>query len=107
MPVTIYGASDDLIEIEGDIDEEWTALQMDDGDGAYVALSNGVVVTIRYTDEGVWRVAPSAGDKSLVSVEFADGPDDDNYSDRATVAGTIEWAVCGPNLARSRAKAAK
>lgn len=38
MAVTIYGASDDLIEVEGDIDEEFT---YDDqgGDGDLIALS--------------------------------------------------------------------
>lgn len=57
MPeITVNGASDDLIEIGGAIREEFT-LQDDEG-GDLLAFSNGVVLRIRYTDDGVWRIEP-------------------------------------------------
>lgn len=57
--IRIYGASDDLIEIEGDVDEE---IYADDGDRAVLLIGElqaGLVVTVRYAanDEGVWQVA--------------------------------------------------
>src|SRR4051794_34343087 len=38
---------------------------------------------------------------SLVTVTFADGPDSDNYSDRATFEGDVSWVVCGSEWARA------
>ena len=40
MRICIYGASDDLVEIDGDLREEFYAQKADEDDGAdYVALS--------------------------------------------------------------------
>ena len=53
MSVKIYGYSDDLIEVEGDIKAEFGA--WDDGIN-YMIFSNGTVLSIEYTSEGVWRL---------------------------------------------------
>jgi hypothetical protein len=50
--LTIYGSSDDLIETEGDVYEEFTVT-----DGlAYVYLSTGQAFRFRFEPEG-WRVS--------------------------------------------------
>lgn len=92
MSVTVYGASDDLIEVEGAINEEFTLGNDETGD--LLAFSNGVVLRVAYTSDGVWRVTPLAGG-SRVTVEFAEGPDSDNYSDRATLTEDPAWVVHG------------
>lgn len=93
MSVTVYGASDDLIEVEGDIREEFSWL---DSDSAYLAFSNGVV--LRVTFGNVWRIAPVAG-ADLVKVVQCPENDEDNYTDRATVEGAVSWVVCGMSWA--------
>lgn len=89
MGVTIYGASDDLIEIEGDIREEFNAL------GGFLAFNDGNVLRIDYTGEGIWRITPTSYGKGEVVIEQAVSSDDDNYSDRATIEGQLKWVVFG------------
>ena len=90
MTVSIYGASDDLVEVEGDVREEFSY-----GDGpGYVALSSGVLLSIEYTRAGIWRIAPvSVPDGVVVAVKQAVSADDDVYSDTATVEGDIAWVA--------------
>src|SRR5712691_13232507 len=95
--VTIYGASDDLIEIEGDINEEFTLEDEDEGD--LLAVSDGTILRINYMNDGVWRIALVQRGTSEVAVEQAPEGDEDNYSDRATITGEIAWVVQGIALA--------
>lgn len=94
MPVKIYGASDDLIEVEGDIREEFYAVTLndDDDEGGILAFSNGVVIRILYTNEGTWRITPVAGS---VAIDQCPEDDEDNYTDVAEIEGTITWVVFG------------
>lgn len=96
MSITVSGSSDDLIEVEGAIREEFYLKDEDKGD--LLAFSNGVVLRVRYTDEGVWRITPERG-ASLVTIEFAEGADSDNYSDRATIEILASWVVHGVAIA--------
>jgi hypothetical protein len=91
VSITIYGASDDLIEIEGDIRAEFSAT----GDGDYVALSNGCIFRIAY--DGVWRITHAVLRKGVEwrKVE-ATHEDDDNYSDRVTVEDGVTWVTVAP-----------
>lgn len=49
----IYGASDDLIEIEGDVREEFDVYK---AGPQHVACSDGSLVRIEYTNKGCWEV---------------------------------------------------
>lgn len=96
MSVTIYGSSDDLIEVEGDVREEFNALSYGcSGDGGYIATSSGVLVRIDYSESGVWRIAPVSGEASVVQ---APEDDEDNYSDVCTIEGDIKWVVLGSDF---------
>lgn len=97
MSVSICGASDDLIEIEGDVREEFTTMA---DAGALVGASNGALLRIRYTDSGTWRIQPVAG-ADLIDVKQCAEDDEDNYSDVATVAGDIAWVLFGSAWAGS------
>lgn len=93
MSVTVYGASDDLIEVEGDISEEYNAWQ---ADGKVLAFSDGTVLRISYTREGIWRIVPLARGEGLLEITQAVSADDERYSDRATIDGArISWCVYG------------
>lgn len=93
--VWVYGASDDLIEVEGDIREEF-ALSGGDNDRRLLAFSNGVVLSITYGPGGIWRITPVVGE---IEVKQAPERDDDSYTDRAFVRGEITWVVYGTEMA--------
>jgi len=104
VPTIIYGASDDLIEVDGSIREEFSAY---DSDPQYLAFSNGVVLKIWYDDEGLWRIQPRAN-HGLVTIDLAIGEDADRredgssgYSDRATIPDAT-WVVLGSHFEATR-----
>lgn len=96
MAITLTGHSDDLIEIEGDIREEFDAA---DGEPRVVAFSDGTVLRIHYLD-GVWRITPiTALNPAEQRIFQAAENDEDDYSDMAEVDGTIRWVVIGTQCA--------
>lgn len=102
MKTIVYGASDDLIEVEGGVSEEFSPA-MDEP--AYLAFSNGVVLKVVYDDEGLWRIQPRAN-AHLVAIEFAIDVDAERredgssgYSDRATIEADVAWVVFGSGFA--------
>lgn len=103
MNVTVYGASDDLIEVEGDVSEEFT---YDDDNDNYLVFSDGTVLRVEYGSSGVWRISPVSGTPSIAQ---APEDDDSNYSDRAMLdAGEqlpIRWVVHGIGFAKAQEKA--
>lgn len=93
--VKIYGASDDLVEIGGDIYDEFNPADTDD---FLLAFSDGTVLRGKY--DGVWRfVRHSTGSAAMEKVE-APEDDDDNYSDVVTLNGEIAWVVLGSAIAK-------
>lgn len=101
--ITVYGSSDDLIEVEGCIREEFPIARSYDGEnGNLLAFSNGVVLRIRYEEDGIWRITPLAG-ADLVRIEhpYAVNPEDDAYSDRAMICVLAEWVVHGGAWAKA------
>lgn len=92
----VSGGSDDLVIVEGNITEEW---------GCYsdpkriLAFSNGVLLRVRYDEEGCWRVEILAGQEHTRVVSI--GNPDENYTDRVEVLGA-KWVVCGTEIARSK-----
>ncbi len=99
----ISGASDDVVTLNGDIDEEINYLPYDEG-GVFVALSSGHVFKVQFADtttDGRWEISLVAGWDRRFSVD-RDGADGD---DTATIDADVSWAMAGQhlNLARSRA----
>jgi hypothetical protein len=87
--IKIYGASDDLIEVDGDLCAEFPVTDTGD-DGVLLVASNGVVLRIRYRT--CWRLDLVTG----AGVEIVPCPEDDetNYSDVATITDPLSWIVC-------------
>lgn len=90
--VTIYGASDDLIEVEGDVPgcDEYN------GENATLLLvgdEGALRVTVRFDEDGNWMVgvAPRDEDTRMLSVIISQQPRMDGegfgYSARAVVSG--------------------
>lgn len=75
----IFGASDDLIEIEGDLREEFN-LPLEDK--VYLAVSDGTILSVEYNNQGIWRIAPVVAGTAKYEKTFeAVSGDDDRYSD--------------------------
>lgn len=92
--VVVWGASDDCIEIEGDVREEFYAAAKDawfDG----LVFSTGTVVEVEYDHNGVWRVGSVRPGGATITREYAPKDDEDNYSDRLTIVSDepIEWVL--------------
>ena len=94
MGITVYGSSDDLIEVEGNLKAEFDACP----DENYLAFSNGVVLSIVYGEHGVWRIVPLANVNN-VTVEYAPVDDENNYSDKAILHQDANWVVHGVGFA--------
>ena len=89
--LTIYGASDDLIEVEGDITEEFPAIT---DESSLLAFSDGTLLRVRYDEDGLWRITPLAKGTATLSITPATDPDSANYSDRATLEGAeFTWVA--------------
>lgn len=91
MSIKVYGASDDLVEVMGDIREEFSP---DWDRPAALAFSDGTVLEIQYL-EGVWRIRPLANGTATYSIVQAPADDEDNYSDVVTLEGAFTWVLFG------------
>lgn len=100
MSVTVYGASDDLIEIDGDIREEFDIDH--DGAGRLFGFSDGTIIQVEYTKVGIWRITPMAKGSGELTIMQAPVDDDTNYTDRATLDADIRWVLRGSNLVVKR-----
>jgi len=89
---TMYGESDDLIELRGDIEEELGAFDVE----RKFVMSEGTSGTIEYTTEGVWRINITKNGSAIVNIVHPtqeEIDEDTNYTDKATFSGKIEWVV--------------
>ena len=93
MSITIYGDSDDLIEVDGDIREEFSYSGSEEGD--LLGFSDGTLLRIRHDDQGTWRITPVCRGASNPGIEIAlEG----ERTDRATVDAV--WVVHGTGMAK-------
>jgi hypothetical protein len=88
--VTIYGASDDLIVIEGDFSEEFSAAYEAD---TWLVFGDGTILVVRYDDNGVWRITRKSDGRAAMTKIEAPTDDEDNYSDRVTLTGDLHWVL--------------
>lgn len=97
--IAITGASDDLIEIDGDIREEFSYFpNVDDDDGRMLAFSDGTLLRVVYDTDGIWRLTPICrGTAEMMKVE---GVADEDTNDVVTLIGEISWVVFGEEHAK-------
>lgn len=104
MSIKVYGASDDLIEVEGGISEEFSPLYDDEAEGVFLAFSDGTVLHVVYGQGGMWRITPRHLGAATYSKREATNPDDD-YSDVVTLEkASITWVVMGTSMALAPTK---
>lgn len=88
--VIVYGHSDDIISVSGDIEDEFSVR---DDETKFLAFSEGTLLRVRY--DGEWHISRhSAGSAAYARIE-SQGADDKDYSDVVTLEGDIRWIVAG------------
>jgi len=99
--VTIYGSSDDNIEIDGDINEEFSRYDTSIEWPALLGFSDGTVLKAYYGEDGIWHINKEISGTCTVSRVLAKDPDGPNYSDVVTLEGQdIDWVVFGTAMAQ-------
>ena len=102
MKTKIYGASDDLIEIEGAVEEEANHI---DAKNIAIKASDGTQAKITYDENGEWKICVTVeGDKFLQIVcsvgddakhSYPDAIGCSSYSDVLVLDEGIEWVKVG------------
>lgn len=98
--INIYGSSDDCIEVDGAISEEFSLQNDEKGD--LLAFSDGTVLRIAFTSEGIWRITPVKRGRGTYTKFFeATSYDDDKYSDVVNLEAdwSTGWVVHGIAIA--------
>ena len=84
MKVTITGLSDDLVEVEGDLKEEFCA------DDVLLIFGDGTEIRAKYADDGLWHIARTkVGTGTYTHVSKATDPDG-VYTDKVTLEGDLK-----------------
>jgi hypothetical protein len=103
--IVIYGASDDLVEIESTafgVEEfnVWSSEYLSDGMPKFrLAVSDGTILNVHMDDDGVWRFAPSVVGSASLDIKY--GTDDRMHSDRVTLTGDdLRWVVLANQIAK-------
>jgi hypothetical protein len=98
--IKVGGHSDDIICVEGDTYEEFYP---DDDKPGYLSFGDGTVLSVRYGNDGFWRINRLVeGMAEFTKVEATDL--DEEYSDVATLTGDLKWLVFGSHFERIKAK---
>lgn len=101
--IYIYGASDDLVEVEGDIREEFS---LPSENMLYLAFSNGLMCRIEYRGEWEMRlvslpILPLVEYKlHPVGSEQATTLSKIDYTDVLVIDHDVEWILAGTELVK-------
>lgn len=91
----VYGASDDLIEFDGEYTGEVGCYGTDDDEhGVLVMLSDGTLLEVKYGKggNGVWEVKAIKKGELFIGIEQCDDEDANPHSDVASFKPGIKWA---------------
>ena len=95
MTTKIYGASDDLIEADGDVCGEVGCYGTDDQEhGVLLLLSDGTLLEVKYgkADMGVWGITLVIAGELFEKIEPCSDEDADPHSDVAYFKDGLKWA---------------
>lgn len=100
MAITVYGASDDIIVVGGDIREEfpWQKPGYGQPSGDILAFSDGTVLRVAFDPDGSgnWRITPLAQGSAKLTIAHTAGEGDTDRADLDPPIGvTITWVVHG------------
>lgn len=103
MVTRIYGASDDLIEADGDVSGEHSQYGTDDAkSGVLLAFSDGTLLDVKYgkNDLGIWRVSLLRKGDLFDRIEECTDEDADVHSDVAHFKDGLKWCYIAPEWSK-------
>lgn len=89
----VTGASDDLIEIGGELEEELNAYDCLDGT---MAFSDGTLLTVDYSKEGIWRFTPVY--KGNLFNKILQGSVNEDTNDEVYFNPGLKWCVFSSDM---------
>jgi len=94
MSTKIYGASDDLIEFEGDVNGEVGAWDASEKRPANVACSDGTILKFLYApdDAAIWKIAVIERGSLFDHLEICTDENANPYSDIACFSDGLKYA---------------
>jgi len=94
MTTRIYGASDDLIEFDGDVRGEVGFYGKDDGPGCLLVCSDGTLLEASYGKggAGIWCMSLLKAGKLFERIDQCTDENVDPYSDVALFHPGLSWA---------------
>ncbi len=105
MTTRIYGASDDLIEFEGDVYGEVGCFGTDDQEhGVLLTCSDGTVLEVKYgkSDLAIWGIRLLRAGRLYDRVDPCDDEDSNPYSDVAHFRAGLQWVMASKEWERVR-----
>jgi len=84
----VTGASDDLIEIEGELYEEFNSIDCKDG---VMTFSDGTLLKVDYDEDGIWRF--KARFKGTLYDRKTDGEIEADTNDEVYFKSGLKWVV--------------
>lgn len=84
----VTGASDDLIEISGELTEEFNSYDCSDG---VMAFSDGTLLRVDYDKDGIWRFKPIF--KGILFDFIKDGSINEDTNDEVYFKDGLKWIV--------------
>ena len=87
MATEVYGASDDLIEVEGDVRGEHCS------DDVFLIISDGTILKIKYGKDSmaVWEIRLIEKGTLFATIKPCFDEDADRYSDTAMFNSGVKW----------------
>lgn len=105
MKTIIYGASDDLLEIDGYFSEE---LSIGSDEKSFVGVSDGTLLSVEY--DGEWKFRLERKGSLFKEIIQSVGEDSDHegenkkytsYSDLVIFEGDIKWVILGEKAVKN------
>lgn len=84
----VTGASDDLIEIDGELREEFDSFSCQNG---IMAFSDGTLLRVNYDDDGIWRFKPIF--KGSLFEKIKDGSVEEDTNDEVYFKDGLKWCA--------------
>lgn len=105
MSTKVYGASDDLIEFEGDVKGEYGCYGTDNDErGVLLVCSDGTLLEVKYGKAGlgVWGVSVLVVGTLFDRIDLCMDEDAEIYSDIAYFKDGLKWAWASRDWQRIR-----
>jgi hypothetical protein len=95
MKTKVYGASDDLIEFQGDVYGEVGCYGTDEDEhGVLVIFNDGTLLEVKYgkADMGIWGITVIKEGDLFEHLQICSDEDSDPHSDIALFKDGLKWA---------------